>query len=165
MKNWTSGEATLYRYLVLKNNFPARKYCECTSLFLLFNVYFTLNLPGKILNKQIWISSRIFWDRMCPDSGKTSNPERLELLPPGSISGCGSHCDQKSQLFASGYLIGHSRLGGKSRGDSGGSLVSVKCSVGAFWLLHHFSYTVGWRASCILCGGREGKGASCTLCG
>lgn len=54
------GGNSFNRYLLLKNNFPARIYCECISLFLLFNVYFTLNLPGKILNKQIWIYYGIF---------------------------------------------------------------------------------------------------------
>lgn len=69
----------------------------------------------------------------------------------------------------SGRLSGHSRLSGKSRGEAGvgagGQPISAECSVGAIWQLARVSHNVGWTASCILCGGREGRRASCALCG
>lgn len=60
-----SREVTFYRYLLPKNNFPARIDCECFSLFSLLTVYFTFRLPGKILHKHVWISYGIFPENVC----------------------------------------------------------------------------------------------------
>lgn len=112
-----------YRYLLLKNNSPARIYCECISLSLLFNVYFTLNLPGRVLNKQIWISYGIFLSLYVICGLTVGRPvtDRLELLLPRE------HFKLWLPLWlkepsVSGHHIGHSRLSGKSRGYSGGSI-------------------------------------------
>lgn len=54
-------------------------------------------------------------------------------------------------------LIGHSRLSGKSKAIPGAAHFNdMLC--GALWL----PCPVGRRASCVLCGGWEGKRASCT---
>ena len=95
------------------------------------------------------------WDHVW----KPSNPGSLE--PHHPATSCGSHWDQRAIAFASGRLIGHSRLSGKSKGDSRGSASQWR----ALWGHCGCSCLVGRRASCILCGGWEGRRASCTPCG
>lgn len=153
--------------MLLKNDFPARIYCECVSLFLLFNVYFTPKLPGKILNKQVGIAYGIFPRPYAVSVLIAGRPVTLTArgAVTRSILGCDSHCDLQSHFIYIRPSYGPQQAQRQVKRRFKGQLISMKCSVGALRLLHHFSCTVGWRASCILCGGWEGKRTSCTPCG
>lgn len=157
-----SREVTFYRYLLLKNNFPARIDCECFSLFF-FTLYclFYISLSGQDFEH---MCLGFLWNfpenvcSLCPYSTKTSDPHRLALLlPRGHFPGCGSGSDPGETfhlhlavlLATAGSVASQKAIEGAAYFNelpSGGTLAAPG-----------ISYTVGWRASCILCGGQEGR--------
>lgn len=86
---------------------------------------------------------------------------------PGSISGCGPHCDQKSCFICIWPACWPQQAQWPVKRQFQGQRVSMKGSVGAPWLLNvSLTLWAGGPAAFSVAGaGGGGTPASCTLCG
>lgn len=160
VQNWISKEVTFYRYLLLKNNFLAKVHCEHISLFLIA-ICFPLILLGKILKTDQDFHG-IFLRPCVMSVLSIETSTGWSCCHPEGTSGYGSHSDPRAiplylvMLLAAGSTVVNSKM-------ILGEHFSMRCLGAA--LAFPFSWTVGWKASCILCSGWERKWSSCCICG